>query len=264
MAQNETKIRNEAMWHSGPILLFFLLHCRVHADYVTTPLPKSYGIWEGWGTSLAWWAKAYGNRDDLADAFFTLQNTINVNNSFGVPGLGLNIVRYNAGATSDTAAGGSRTPVRQRKRLLPRRGLLAYLGRMMTNQWDWSRDQNQRKCLQKAAQRGADVFQLFSNSPVWWMCDNHNPSGSATGRTDNLQTWNRRNLHKYLATIADHFKSVYNITFQVSNHSMNQIQTGGRRTGPKKDVIFHQYPSYGVELHGVERCTRSPRGRHCS
>ena len=30
----------------------------------------SYGAWEGWGTSLCWWAKIFGDRDDLADLFF--------------------------------------------------------------------------------------------------------------------------------------------------------------------------------------------------
>ena len=76
-------------------------------DYVTKPLPKSFGVWEGWGTSLAWWGKAFGDRDDLADAFFTLHSTVTINKTFSVPGLGLNIVRYNAGATSSKPAGGS-------------------------------------------------------------------------------------------------------------------------------------------------------------
>ena len=36
--------------------------------------------------------------------------------------------------------------------------------------------------MMKAAHaRGADKIELFSNSPVWWMCTNHNPSGSAVG-----------------------------------------------------------------------------------
>ena len=28
-------------------------------------------VWDGWGVSLAWWGKVYGDRDDLADAVFS-------------------------------------------------------------------------------------------------------------------------------------------------------------------------------------------------
>ena len=71
----------------------------VNADMTTTIDPKSnWGTWEGWGTSLAWWAQQFGDRDDLADVFFTLGQT-----KFGsqtLPGLGFNHARYNAGACS--------------------------------------------------------------------------------------------------------------------------------------------------------------------
>lgn len=61
--------------------------------------PKSdWGTWEGWGTSLAWWAKQFGDRDDLADVLFTLKFTSV--NSQTLPCLGFNIVRYNAGASA--------------------------------------------------------------------------------------------------------------------------------------------------------------------
>ena len=59
---------------------------------------SNWGTWEGWGISLAWWAKAFGNRDDLADIFFTTKSV-----SFSgqnLPGLGFNIARHNAGASS--------------------------------------------------------------------------------------------------------------------------------------------------------------------
>jgi len=39
--------------------------------------------------------------------------------------------------------------------------------------------------LQKARDRGADRFELFSNSPVWWMLYNLNPAGRGT--SDNLR-----------------------------------------------------------------------------
>ena len=60
------------------------------ADVSTTIDPRTdWGAWEGWGTSLCWWGKAYGNRDDLADIFFT-RNTVQYQGQ-ALPGLGLNI-----------------------------------------------------------------------------------------------------------------------------------------------------------------------------
>jgi galactan endo-1,6-beta-galactosidase len=32
----------------------------------------SFGAWEGWGTSLCWWANVAGEREDYLDLIFTL------------------------------------------------------------------------------------------------------------------------------------------------------------------------------------------------
>src|SRR5512147_2612295 len=51
-------------------------------------------VWEGWGSSLAWWARAIGgtrSADEYADLLYTTKSTE------GYPGLGLNVVRYNLG-----------------------------------------------------------------------------------------------------------------------------------------------------------------------
>ena len=79
--------------------------------------------------------------------------------------------------------------------------------------WDWSVDANQRTMMQKAASRGADVFELFSNSPMWWMCINHNPAGADNGANDNLQSWNYDQHAIYLANIAQYAAKNWGITF---------------------------------------------------
>src|SRR5262245_44725339 len=80
------------------------------ADHTTGIDPGNPGpVWEGWGTSLAWWAKAFGDRDDLADLLFTLGSV-----AYGgqqLPGLGFNIARYNAGGSSGAPANGERMQV---------------------------------------------------------------------------------------------------------------------------------------------------------
>ncbi|MFL6073091.1 MAG: hypothetical protein ACJ73S_06795, partial [Mycobacteriales bacterium] len=62
-----------------------------------------YGAWEGWGASLSWWAGAFGDDDTLADLFFTRGDV-----PYGgrvLPGLGLNLARYEIGACTWQPAG---------------------------------------------------------------------------------------------------------------------------------------------------------------
>ena len=77
------------------------------ADATITVNPGAdFGAWEGWGTSLAWWANVFGDRDDFADLFFTMKNVSY--NGTTLPGLGLTIARYNLGASSWNAVNGER------------------------------------------------------------------------------------------------------------------------------------------------------------
>ncbi|WP_313885850.1 glycoside hydrolase [Fodinicola feengrottensis] len=79
--------------------------------------------------------------------------------------------------------------------------------------WDWYADSAQRNLMWKARDRGANIFELFSNSPMWWMCTNHNPSGNADGTKDNLQSWNYQQHAVYLATIAKYTHDHWGLNF---------------------------------------------------
>ena len=48
---------------------------------------------------------------------------------------------------------------------------------------------------------------------MWWMLKNHDPSGSSSGTSDNLQNWNYASHATYLATVASHAAAAWNITF---------------------------------------------------
>ncbi|EFQ35891.1 endo-beta-1,6-galactanase [Colletotrichum graminicola] len=185
------------------------------ADTTTTIDPTSYrGTWEGWGTSLAWWAARFGTRDDLADIFFTTNTT-----SFGganLPGLGLNIVRHNAGASSWNSIGSLSMVVSPN--MIPSRQIEGHWidwnsADPTSASWRWDVDVNQRTMMQKAQSRGANHFELFSNSPMWWMTYNHNPSGAADG-TENIQSWNLQQHAVYMATIAKYAKDNWGITYE--------------------------------------------------
>src|SRR6266704_1948779 len=53
------------------ILAAFLVPGRAETPALALDPEKSQGTWDGWGTSLCWWAKAFGDRDDIADLLFT-------------------------------------------------------------------------------------------------------------------------------------------------------------------------------------------------
>lgn len=71
----------------------------VGAGYTMTVHPnEKRGIWEGWGCSFAWWAHAVGGRKHgelYADLFFTDKTVPFLDKQ--LPGLNLNIIRYNVG-----------------------------------------------------------------------------------------------------------------------------------------------------------------------
>jgi len=177
--------------------------------------PKvSWSRWEGWGCSLCWWANVFSNRDDLADALYT-RRTVPLGN-MNLPGLGFNIVRYNAGACSNSAFQGAKMVVS--RTIEPYRQISGYWingdsADPSSPSWDWSVDANQRDMMLKAKIRGADRFELFSNSPLWWMLTNHNPSGSDDGKTETLPAENRRLHAIYLATIAQHAEEHWGVQF---------------------------------------------------
>jgi len=189
---------------------------RALADETTTINPTAnFGTWEGWGTSLAWWAKAFGTQTALADIFFT-RNTVSFNGQ-SLPGLGLNIIRYNAGASSTNKDPDGDTMVVSPDIKASRQMDTFWLDWTSTNasssSWSWTVDANQRNMMALAIARGANLVELFSNSPVWWMCYNLNPSGSTDGSSDNLESWNYDMHAIYLATVAQYAATHWGVTF---------------------------------------------------
>ncbi|MEV7085798.1 glycoside hydrolase [Streptomyces sp. NPDC093085] len=180
----------------------------------TIPIGPSatYGTWEGWGTSLAWWANVFGARDDFADIFFTTRST--TYNGTSLPGLGLNIARYNLGACSGNSVNGESMVASPN---IPAFKQIEGYWQDWTNEdpasaaWKWSADAAQRAMLVKATARGA-TSELFANSPMWWMCYNHNPSGAANGG-NNLQSWNYRQHAAHLAAVALYARQNWGVNF---------------------------------------------------
>ena len=194
--------------------------------YNTTVSPTTVWCnWQGWGFSLAWWGKGLGSNTTLADMIFTT-NYVTWNGA-NVPGLAMNIARYNVGACSSNSYMGASL---YGPNLTETTKMDAYWTNWASSDpgsssWGWLRDPSQRALLLNAQARGANKFELFANSPVWWMCYNHDPAGSTNGTSDNLQSWNYDQFAVYLATVAKFAQTNWGVTF-TSVEAFNEPSAG--------------------------------------
>ncbi|CAG8771038.1 6362_t:CDS:2 [Gigaspora margarita] len=147
----------------------------------------AWQVIEGWGTSLCWWANVFGGfpdvRNQVADLVFDLNK-----------GLGLNIIRYNIG--------GGDNPSHHHMRI---GADVPGFWPCRTCDYNWTSDANQRWFLFAAKERGADIFEAFSNSPPYWMTNSGCSSGGQNF-SDNLN-FNNDDLHAdYLTEVVKWYK----------------------------------------------------------
>ncbi|KAI8923833.1 glycoside hydrolase superfamily [Entophlyctis helioformis] len=219
---------------------------------LTAALTRNY---EGWGTSLCWWANFAGALDrckfkKLMDLLFSRTK---------YPSLGLNIVRYNIGGSPPTTWDGF-TPS---DKLLGRfRGIPSF--QTGPGSWNWDADMGQRRTLAAAKVAGANVFEAFSNSPPWWMTISQTARGSFTG-DDNLNPANYTQFAVYLATVVRQFRLFYGINF-TSLEPFNEpnvfwwradpVKTGqqeGCRFAPRSQKAFLPFLVRAMETAGLSR-----------
>src|SRR4051812_6245186 len=101
----------------------------------------------------------------MSDLLFTFNNTYFPEAGATLPGLGMNIVRYNAGASSFNSINGATmqaSPNIAAFRQIDGFWLDWNSSDPNSTSWDWSVDLNQRTALTKAKARGANIFELFS------------------------------------------------------------------------------------------------------
>ncbi len=170
------------------------------------------GIFEGWGTSLCWWAHRIGYSDVLtgksADIFF------------GESGLNLNIMRYNIGGGDDP----THTHIKRTDSKVP--GWLKYDKDKDEFIYDYNADRNQLNVLKAAYKKvGKDAFvEVFSNSPPYFMTKSGCSSGNFNPNENNLKEECYKDFAEYIADVTEYINNVLNI--KVSSVSpMNEPNT---------------------------------------
>lgn len=165
-------------------------------DLVRIDYETRHQAFEGWGTSLCWWANHVGgwqpaNRDAVIEAVVD-----------PIEGLGYNIFRYNIG--------GGENPAHDHMR--EHREIPGF--QTADGTWTWDADANQRAVLLGIAERGSDlIFEAFSNSPPYWMTNSGCASGSANG-TNNLGDGYYDDFAHYLTEVVRHYRDTHGIVFR--------------------------------------------------
>ncbi|ETK79740.1 hypothetical protein F441_14675 [Phytophthora nicotianae CJ01A1] len=210
-------------------------------------------VWEGWGTSLAWWTNVYGDteyvNEELAEMFFTMNDSSFARNTAGVlklPALGFNIARYNIGGSGSNVIDDSGTEIAMKTS----KEMLGY--KMMesfwldwfntdpkTKSWNWNADAKQRKMLSLAVGLGVNILEAYSSSPPWWMTKNRATAGGDKGDVDNLMASNIDQFALYLATVVSEAKTRWGVNFnyvEPFNEPSNKWDFPGTQEGCHFDV----------------------------
>lgn len=194
---------------------------------VISPLNKyeiNDGVFEGWGTSLCWWANRLGYSDTLAQQSADL--------FFGDDGLRMNIARFNIGGGDDP----THTHITRTDSNMP--GYTVYNNGNVT--YDWNADFNQRNVLQRAIKAAGDdmIVEMFSNSPPYYMTNSGCSSGSVGAWDNNLKNDYYDDFAEYLAEVSYHYKNEWGVDIQ-SITAMNEPYTNFWGAGSNKQEGCH-------------------------
>ena len=134
---------------------------------------------DGWGAGLSWWAKASGQTEYAelyAELFFT-DKTVNVLGR-DLPGLNINIARYNIGGGANGIAGENvSSKLEWWKGVDGFHVLPGSADDVSTENWNWNNDPHQRHIMALAKERNVNTFEFVSHAPMWWMNDSNSSQG---------------------------------------------------------------------------------------
>lgn len=194
-----------------------------------TPNPwYASGPFQGWGTSLVWFANATGDypedlRNQLYDLLFSQED-----------GLGLTIARYNIGGgnSSDTPhylrpggavdgfwrqdpTGSSGLYGGKTTNYADKASVRANFKATDDAYYDWDKDSTQRWWLDRLVQDGnLTGLEAFANSAPWFMTESGYTSGGFNSSNQQLSTNAVEQYVQYLVHVTEHLEKQYGATFQ--------------------------------------------------
>lgn len=228
-----------------------------------TPNPAyASAPFEGWGTSLVWFANATGAypesvRQDLFDKVF------------GEDGLNLNIARYNIGGGNatdvpsylrpggavqgwwapDLGASDAQGPITST--YADRARYAAAWDGENPAHYDFTADQTQRWWIEALKDR-ITKWEAFSNSPPYFLTESGFVSGGIGSATsEQLPTANMDAFASYLVNVVEHLEDTYDISFDTldpfnepnTNYWSTQIGADGWPTSASRQEGAHIGPA---------------------
>lgn len=177
---------------------------------------------EGWGTSLCWWAHRLGWDDELS------QNAADL--FYSENGLGLNIMRYNIGGGDDP----THRHITRTDSKIPGWIRLGENGeKVFTPEADKNQLNVLRRCIDAAGDKA--FVEAFSNSPPYFMTVSGCSSGSHNAISDNLKKECVTEFAEYLADVCACMEKEMGITVG-SLAAMNEPNTDyWKENSPKQE-----------------------------
>ncbi len=170
------------------------------------------GIFQGWGTSLCWWANRIGYSPELTEKAAEL--------FYGESGLRLNIMRYNIGGGDDP----SHNHIKRTDSMIP--GWIKYDRINHKYVYDYTADTNQlnvlRACYEKCVK--CAYVEVFSNSPPYFMCKSGCSSGGENPNENNLRDDCYGQFAEYLGNVTEYINNALKIKVN-SISPMNEPDT---------------------------------------
>ncbi len=196
----------------------------------TKTSPFNGGKFQGWGTSLCWWANRIGYSDTLAQQAAQLLFDPET-------GLGMNIARYNIGGGDDP----SHRHITRTDSMMP--GFWRLDESTGEHIFDGTQDENQRNVLLRAMEAcGSDfIAEAFSNSPPYYMTESGCSSGAVHASANNLKEDQVNAFAEYLAQVVLYYKEHYGVDFQ-SISPMNEPNTAYWKAFSPKQEGCHVNP----------------------
>lgn len=181
--------------------------------------------WEGWGTSLCWWANRIGYNPTLtkesARLFFNKKE-----------GLGLNIMRYNIGGGDDP----THNHITRTDSDVP--GWQYFNAATGEYKYDYNADFRQLNVL-KAASRAAGqeaYIEVFSNSPPYFMTVSGCSTGNFKAEEDNIRADAYDDFAEYLA--------------HVTHYMMKNLRLDVRSISPMNEPNTNYWPAFNYKQEG--------------